>query len=393
MKKKIIFILLILLISIYIWLLIQEKAKIINKEEQRLVEFRGVFISYLEYFNYFNNKNDIEIKKNINTMISNLSNNNFNSVILQVRPFSDAIYISDIYPCSYVIKGKEDDKCTFDILSYFIEQGKIHNIDIYAWINPYRVRSSIDVASISSKNPAYQYLNTNNVAVTSNGIYYNPASSEVIDLIKTGISEIIDNYQIAGIVFDDYFYPNETVDLVSYDYYQKTGGNLSLDQFRYENVNTLVKEIHSLVKAKKLLFGISPQGNIENNYQNAYADIKTWLSSEDYVDFIMPQIYFGFNNDIKPFYPTLMEWHNLISSDVDLIPALAAYKVGEFDSFAKSGSNEWIENNNILAKQIVTCRSLNNVNGFALYRYDFLFNENLFNENTYKELDNLYNIL
>lgn len=395
MKKRLLLILLIILIGVFISLLVQEKQKVVNNKEAKIAEFRGIFISYLEYFTYFNNKDNTWIKKQIDIMVDNIAKENFNSIILQVRPFSDAIYISSIYPCSYVIKGIENGQCTFDILDYFIKQSAKKGLDVYAWVNPYRIRNTTDITSISKDSPAYKYLNTNNVAVTSNGIYYNPASMEVIALIKEGIKEIIDNYAVAGIIFDDYFYPNETVDLVSFDYYQKEGGELTLEQFRYENVNTLVKEVHSLVKAKdaKLLFGISPEGNMENNYKKDYADVKTWLSSNDYVDFIMPQIYYGFNNETKPFYNTLVEWYNLIINDIAFIPALAAYKIGVYDQYAKSGSNEWIDNNDILAKQVVLCRSFDNIDGFALYRYDYLFNEALFNENTYKELDNLYRIL
>lgn len=384
---------LIVLVSIFLVLLIKEREKVVEEKKSEITEFRGIFISYLEYFTYFNNKNDITVKKAIDTMIRNVKQKNFNSIILQVRPFSDAIYISDIYPCSYVITGKETNQCSFDILDYFVKQAGQNNIDIYAWINPYRIRNHTDITTISEKNPAYQYLNTNSIAITSKGIYYNPASREVIDLIKKGVKEIMDNYPIKGIIFDDYFYPDETIDLVSYEEYQVNGGLLSLEQFRYENVNTLVKEVHRLVNDHHQLFGISPEGNMENNYDKDYADIKTWLSSNDYVDFIMPQIYFGFNNETKPFYNTLMEWEALVVNNIDLLPALAAYKIGLYDEYAKSGSAEWINNTDILAKQVVLCRSLNKVEGFALYRYDFLFNEALFNNNTYKELDNLYSIL
>jgi uncharacterized lipoprotein YddW (UPF0748 family) len=324
MKKKILVVMLIVLVSIFLVLLIKEREKVVEEKKSEITEFRGIFISYLEYFTYFNNKNDITVKKAIDTMIRNVKQKNFNSIILQVRPFSDAIYISDIYPCSYVITGKETNQCSFDILDYFVKQAGQNNIDIYAWINPYRIRNHTDITTISEKNPAYQYLNTNSIAITSKGIYYNPASREVIDLIKKGVKEIMDNYPVKGIIFDDYFYPDETIDLVSYEEYQVNGGLLSLEQFRYENVNTLVKEVHRLVNDHHRLFGISPEGNMENNYEKDYADIKTWLSSNDYVDFIMPQIYFGFNNETKPFYNTLMEWEALVVNDIDLLPALAA---------------------------------------------------------------------
>ena len=172
---------------------------------------------------------------------------------------------------------------------------------------------------------------------------------------------------------DDYFYPNDTIDLENYEEFKNT---ISLTDYRLSNTNHLIKSIYQKIKKIKpqVLFGISPDGNIENNYNNHYADVKTWVQKEGYIDYIMPQIYYGFFNESKPFIQTLNEWKNLIKTDIKLIPALALYKVGTIDEYAMSGKNEWLEHNNIISNQIKILRNKNKIYGYSLFRYDYLIN-------------------
>ncbi|MDD6224440.1 MAG: family 10 glycosylhydrolase [bacterium] len=335
-------------------------------------EKRGVFISYIEYEKYFKNKSADEIKIEIKNMIKKIKEYKLNMIILQVRSFSDAIYPSAIYPASISIVSKESDKLPLDILATFIEYAHASNIEVHAWINPYRIRTSTDITTISEKNPAYQWLNTNHVKVIPDkGIYYNPASSEVKELVLVGIHEIIENYQVDGIHLDDYFYPDETIDLENY---QTVKDTISLTDYRLSQTNELVQSIYQLVKEKnsKIQVGISPEGNLENNYEKNYADVKTWLSKDGYIDYIMPQLYYGFFNETKPFIETLNTWKNLIKNDVILIPALALYKAGQVDSYAKKGSQEWLESNHIIENQIKVLRQNQDAKGFSIFRYDYL---------------------
>ena len=78
---------------------------------------------------------------------------NLNMIILQVRPFSDAIYESEIYPSSKTIVNKEGDKLPLDILEYFIDKSHQLNIEVHAWINPYRIRTNTDISSITYSMP------------------------------------------------------------------------------------------------------------------------------------------------------------------------------------------------------------------------------------------------
>ena len=359
-------------------------------------EKRAVFISYLEYGTYLKGRSNEVQQANLIKMLDHLKNSGFNMILLQVRSFSDAIYPSSIFPWSSTISDKEGENPGFDVLSFVLKEAHKRKIEVHAWVNPYRVRNTTDSSVLSKTNPAYQWLNTSNVKVIDDvGIFYNPASKEVQDLVVSGIQEILDHYDVDGIHFDDYFYPSKDIDLISYLEYQKQGGTLTLEEYRLDQVNTLVKRVYEIVKKKdkKLLFGISPEGNIDNNYELNYADTKKWASTEGYVDYLMPQIYFGFENERRPFLKTVAMWNDLITAkNVKLMPALAFYKVGVEDKNALSGSKEWLDNSDIIKKQVVASRVLSNYQGFSLFRYDYMFGENAKNPIAKSEFDHLVSL-
>ena len=199
--KKILF-LFIVILSIVI---ISSKTDKI-KEDQDKQELRGIYISYIEISKYLKDKNEQESKLNIKKMIDNTESMNCNTIILQVRPSNDAIYYSKIFPISKYLS--DDNTYPFDVLKYFIEESKKKKIKIIAWINPYIVSTTED---LSEENPAYQYINTDNIYI-NNGIYYNPSKEETTNIIISGVEEVL-NYDISGILFDDYFYPNDEIDI------------------------------------------------------------------------------------------------------------------------------------------------------------------------------------
>lgn len=360
-------------------------------KEEKTIENRGVFISYLEYQEYLKGLNKEEIKEKIGEMVNNLDKYKINTIYLQVRMFSDSIYKSKIFPFTDTIASYQGENIGVDVLATFIKYAKEKNISIYAWINPYRISLSTDVSRLSKANPAYSYLNTNHVKIIDGkGIYYNPSSKVVRDLIIDGIREIIDNYDIKGIIFDDYFYPNDDIDIENYN---KDNEGLSLKDYHLKQVNDLVSNVYKEIKNmnKDILFGISPNGNIENNYDNIYADVKKWLSEDGYIDFIIPQIYYGFYNETKPFIRTVNEWNDLIKNDTNLIVGLALYKAGNIDEYAKSGINEWIDYQNIISREIEYARTLSNYKGYSIFRYQDLIDAN--NKIKKEEVKNYLNFL
>jgi len=370
--KKILIIIIVLFIGMYMFYYMNKKEdnNIINNFE----EDRYVFISYIDY-SYLKGKDENILKEEINKMVLNIKENNFNGIILQVRAFSDAIYYSKIFSPSLYIVNNENDKLKLDMLDYFIKLSHENNIKLIAWINPYRIRSNNDISSISGNNIVNKYLNTSSVEI-KNGIYFNPAKDEVLDLIIKGVLEIVKNYDVDGILYDDYFYPSKTCDLKDYELYKTQGGTNSLEDFRRDNINKLIRKTYEKIKEvnSDVLFGISPSGNMNNNYNAEYLDIN-YLIENKIVDFIMPQIYYGFDNTNLPFVNTVNSWSNLVKdTNIKFYVALALYKSGLEDKYAKTGINEWINNNDIISKQIIVSRNTYNYEGFSIFRYDYLFN-------------------
>ena len=364
----------IIIIILFIVLLLN-----VFKEEEKK-EIRAIFISYIELHEYIGE--DIEkSKNNIDKMINNINELKFNTIILQVRDNCNSVYKSNIFTNTY----------SFDVLDYFIKESSNRNIKVIAWINPYRVRTTSNIESISSDDIIYKYINTDYLYV-NNGIYLNPSKSEIEDLIVDGIKEVL-NYKIDGILFDDYFYPNSDIDTIDYEKYIENNNYISKEEYQLNIVNKMIKRVHSICNDKGISFGISPDGNIDNNYNIHRADVKRWMSEDNYIDFIMPQIYYGFYNSTKAYTNVIHEWESLLKNNIDMYIALAFYKVGIEDKYAKDGRDEWILNDNIIMREVLLSRNLKNYKGFSLFRYDNLFDSSYYNDNSIGELNNLKKII
>ena len=380
-----------ILVIIILSIVLISNTKLDRTSIQKEEETRAIFVSYIELNKYIKG-NDYEIsKRNIRKIIKNIKKLKCNTIILQVRSASDAIYKSNIYPLSLNIVNTEYDDY-YDVLDYFIKESHKSNVKVIAWINPYRIRTTCDKTTITEKNPAYKYLDTDIVYI-NNGIYYNPSKQETEDLIVKGVEEVL-NYDVDGILFDDYFYPDNNIDKKDYEEYIKNNEFIEEKDYRLNIVNKMVKRVYKTCKNKNIKFGISPDGNIDNNYNKNYADVKYWLKSNEYIDFIMPQIYYGFYNSTRDYIKVTKEWENLIENkDIELYIALAFYKVGMEDKYAKSGFNEWIDNDNIIMREILLSRNLKNYKGFSLFRYENIFNEEIYTKTSIKEIENLKKIL
>ena len=379
MKK----LLLILFLLVFFFNIPSQKKKTEEKE------LRGVFVSYIEIEEYLKDKEEKESKENILTIINNIQSIGCNTIILQVRPCSDAIYYSNIFPISTYLSSTGE--YSYDVLSYFIEESHKRNMKLFAWINPYRIQTVSNKALITENHPAYPYLDTD-VVFEKDGLYYNPSRDEVFHLIVEGVKEVLD-YSVDGVLFDDYFYPSSDIDIEEYEYYTKNM-SISLEDYHFMIINQMIKKVHEECQKKNILFGVSPDGNIDNNYDTHYADVARWLKEDDYVDFIMPQIYYGFYNGVRPFYDTSIEWVDLIkNNNIDYYVALAFYKVGKTDSYAKEGEYEWVNHNDIIMREVVASRFFRHYKGFSLFRYDDLFATNHFTNNSQEEVNNLKKIL
>lgn len=361
-------------------------------QEERTEEIRFIYISYIEYLSNFSNTTSSLNKVKIDKMLDNIAYYKFNNIFLHTNPFSDAIYPSKYFPYSHTLTNIEGKNPGFDYLEYFISKAHARNIKVHAWINPYRVSSNNNLNSLSENNPAISLQKSGDIGISDKGVYYNPTSESVKNLIISAVEELINNYDIDGIHFDDYFYVDYNVDKNNYTNYQQNGGKKSLKEYRLEHTTDLVKRVSQITKQNHLIFSISPDGNINNNYAYHYADVKEWISNE-YIDYIMPQLYYGFENQYWPFIKAYNDWHNLTKdTNVKLIPTLAIYKVGQVDDNAGTGKNEWLQTG-IINKQITFLKSDDDYYGFGLFRYDYLFSNYYSNKILDEEIKNIYKIM
>ncbi len=318
-------------------------------------ELRGVWVATVVNIDYPSKPTtDSETLKNEAVKIlDNAESMGFNAVFLQVRPTSDAIYKSRIFPWSKYLTGGQGlmPKDSFDPLEFWIAEAHKRGIELHAWVNPYRVTKNIssdikhDFASLDASNPAR--LKPDWVVKYSDGnLYYNPGIPEVRKLVIDGVLEIVRNYDIDGIHFDDYFYPGKDFDdKAAFAKYGAAYGNVN--DWRRANVNALISELSKALKAnpKKVLFGISPFGIWANksvnalgsdtkgmqSYYDQYADTRKWVK-EGLVDYIAPQIYWNIGYSVADYSKLLTWWSNTVSgTGVDLYIGQAAYRSGNAD--------------------------------------------------------------
>lgn len=344
---------------------------------------KSVWITYFELEQMTTSSETAQdFEKTIKSAFKLIKNIGLNTVTVQIRPCADAFYRSDYFPVSEYCFGVQGAELKYDPLQLMVETAHDLGLRIEAWINPYRVSQSNDINTLCDSNQAklwYSNEETRNFVYISDKIYYNPARSEVTQLIVNGVKEIVSNYSVDGIHFDDYFYPTtlEDIDAAEYEEYVNAGGEMTLADWRRENVSTMVKSVYSAIKEinPEVQFGISPQSKVSTDYGTLYADVERWASEEGFVDYICPQIYFGFYNEVQPFTRTAKEWNERATA-AKLYVGLPLYKAGQEDTFASADEdyaiNEFIENNNIISRQIIYLQNLQNVSGYYIYSYSYL---------------------
>lgn len=372
-------------------------------------EMRAVWISFLEY----NKKgySQASWKSFINKTLNDCKAKKFNTVIVHVRPFSDAMYPSAYYPWSKFSSGKIGKNPGFDPLAYAVNAAHQRGLAFHAWINPYRItKDTTKISALAKGSTIYNWATSKNTSKRRNvlkyggQLYLNPARKEVQTLVTNGVSEIVSRYNIDGIHFDDYFYPNlgngyrKNFDAKEYKSYvrkcrQKGKSATSIVTWRRNNVSRLLKRIHSKVHKldPKCVFGISPAGNLTNLYAktNYYADVKKWMKSDKYIDYICPQIYWSFKQSSCPYKRTVDKWCSLSRNEnVKMYIGIAGYRAGISAREARAITDpSWSKSNTILKRQVQYLRQ-KKCNGFALFSY-----QDLNRSTAAKELQNLRSIL
>ncbi len=313
-------------------------------------EFRGIWVSTVMNLDYPSAPGaDVEkLKEEADYLLDNAKSMGMNAIVLQVRPCGDAIYPSELYPWSAYISGEQGvaPEKGFDPLEYWVEQAHARGMELHAWINPFRVthggseeKPKTDVTLLAQSNPAR--INPDWTVEYKGNLYLNPGIEQVREYIIKGVKEIVDNYPVDGIHFDDYFYPG--VDFSDDHTFSMYGGEFAdIADWRRDNVNKLVRRVYEVVhgEEKQVRFGISPFGIWKNKasdpegsdtrgleaYHTYYADSRAWVKN-GWVDYIAPQIYWSIGNGAADYSKLLSWWVDTVKgTDVDLYIGHAGYR-------------------------------------------------------------------
>ncbi len=262
-----------------------------------------------------------------------------NAVMFHTVSNSDAMYPSKLLPWCMYLTGKQGEDPGYDPLKFAVETAHNLDLEIHAWLNPFRIGFT-DVER-AANHPCFLYPDrVQTIGDKRPSMYWNPAHPEVINYLEDLCTELISNYDLDGIHIDDYFYPSglrdgsvkDWDDAKYYEQYVKQGGNMSLERWREENVNKVIRVMFDAVHkgSPDAIFSVSPGGRLVNT-QALYADPQYWIS-EGTIDFLSPQIYWQHGHKIADFKQVLDSWKDIMK-DIPCVPGLAAYRWGEKGAF------------------------------------------------------------
>ncbi len=252
-----------------------------------------------------------------------MKENGFNAVYFQVRGMSDAMYKSSYEPWSSYLTGTRGSAPTYDPLEFWVAEAHKRGMELHAWVNPYRYESSISGASWTT---GYRTTNPDWIMEYNNASILNPGITAVQDRIADVCKEIVSNYDVDGIIFDDYFYLSGTPLSQDEALYNASGSSLSQADWRRENVNTMVRKVYNAINKVKpyVKFGIAPAGVSKTSaakyglstssissasdwqYAEIYSDPLAWLG-EGTIDYISPQLYWITSHSTNG-YAKLSKW-------------------------------------------------------------------------------------
>ena len=357
-----------------------------NADESLKREMRAAWVATVYRIDWPTTTNNASAQKNeLNAYLDNLQAQNFNAIFFQVRTMCDAFYQSSYEPWSSYLTGTRGKDPGYDPLAYAVEQCHARGIQCHAWINPYRWSTGTNWNT-----PQDQELKNSGMLLsyTSGSTTYtilNPGLPATRERIVNVIREIITNYDVDGVVFDDYFYPNgipTNSNAEDYNLWNDSGVDMTFADWRRQNVNRMVRDVYNMIQQTKpeVRFGISPAGvagtaatsaaqhgvtpcpkGSDWQYNGIFSDPLAWLE-EGTIDYISPQIYWKTTHSTNPFGP-ITDWWSYVANHFGR-QHFASHSI----SFLAEGSNttsDWAE----IVKQINYSRQYteNNAPGAVLY--------------------------
>lgn len=272
--------------------------------------------------------------------LDQLKNDGFNAVFFQVRSMADAFYKSSYEPWSSYLTGTRGATPSYDPLAFVVEECHKRGLECHAWVNPYRYSTGDSWSTTQDRNLtssgwllSYTSSSDNNGTKSTTTIF-NPGLDAARQRIIDVCSEIVNNYDVDGLVFDDYFYPNgipENSTAGDYTIYKNSGSKLSMGDWRRDNVNKMVQGVYDMIQSSKpwVRFGIAPAGAACSSaavaakhgveplskycsandwqYDGIYSDPVQWLEDGS-IDYISPQLYWVTTHSTNPFGPMTQWW-------------------------------------------------------------------------------------
>ncbi|MEL7269930.1 MAG: family 10 glycosylhydrolase [Bacteroidota bacterium] len=339
-------------------------------------EFRGVWIATVVNIDWPKHPEDdiAKKKKDFLEILDFYQDLNFNAAIVQIRTAGDAFYPTELAPWSKYLTGKEGKPYQGDEnpLEWMIEETHKRGMQFHAWLNPYRATFDLDTLSLAPSHDYYQHPDW--MVRYGKKYYYNPGQPEVRKQFTAIVGELVDQYDLDAIHFDDYFYPYKIKDETFADdlaYTKHALPNQKLDDWRRSNVDSLVKQVHHAIKTSKpwVQFGISPFGVWKNKstdpkgsdtragqttYEDLYADPLLWMN-KGWLDYIAPQAYWSMDYPAAG-HRVITKWWSETLPESNIYMGNGTYKI-------KNNKDKAWKKNKEIPNQILNARQDNNING------------------------------
>jgi uncharacterized lipoprotein YddW (UPF0748 family) len=311
-------------------------------------EFRGAWISSVHNLDWPSKQglSAAQQKAELVRLLDSAESLGLTDVVFQVRPEGDALYRSPLEPWSRFLTGTQGKDPGYDPLAFCISEAGKRGIRVHAWFNPYRASVKAG-APLAANHMARRYRA--HAHKVGSVLCMDPGAPEVQDHVVKVVTDVARRYDVAGIHFDDYFYPYPAPgkaasfpDGKTYQRYRASGGKLDLADWRRDNVNRLIARSSQAVKAVRpgIVFGVSPFGIYTkgqpstvkaglDQYNQIYADPLRWMRS-GWVDYLAPQLYWK-NNSAQCFTELLKWWRSpsVNPRRVPIYPGIASYRMKE----------------------------------------------------------------
>ncbi|MDR3350090.1 MAG: family 10 glycosylhydrolase [Prevotellaceae bacterium] len=293
-------------------------------------EMRAVWIATVSSIDWPKSYNAVAQKQEYINYLNKFVELNINTVFVQVRPTGDAFYNSEYEPWCRFITGTEGQDPGYDVLQFMLDEAHKRNIEFHAWLNPFRIDTR--ASKTASYRPLHAKIPPELVKDYDRWRIYNPALPGVHQRIADIVKDLITKYDVDGIHFDDYFYPDPAyyastgVDDAA-EYAQYGAGYATVQEFRFGNVNKVVQKLQETIAENNpgVVFSISPTSSVNYN-RSLYADVEKWCK-EGWIDVVIPQIYQQTGSANNEFNYFVDYWPHFSFKAVPMI-GYAIYKFG-----------------------------------------------------------------